>query len=347
MKSLYGNTCYASRSRLLERIVTGIPAFREGFTLLRGISLCEVRLGSFFDPRTEENFGETLFPYLLCKGNVPVAALFPQFPGQEPQPPTEPNPEPPGQVEEILNEVQRCLDQSERLQSRSLLGMLDLDCAVERDGSPPGDEKPLRAMLTRLMTLPDDALSGPSFGPLPLTDVPEALTGPLLKLGLLAREGKALVPTEFGADCGLIAACQIEEQGLRQRVVCHPIRTLPYLEGLVRDWLEPKAQSPGAVSLVKRLKRLDLGLYGTPQTNKALFEFIQQAELERMVPKPKRGRSQAGLPLSTGATWAEAGIALFDYKAQREKRDKAWGDSGPARVLIERLCPTFKREVDL
>lgn len=314
-------------SRWLERAVTDAPAFREkGLVLLRGI-LPDELTGRDLPPRTQAQWSQRVIPYVLFRGDTPLAALLPKSfdaEGYKMHP--------------------SCMGAMFSPEDPSLAvpGLLQLTCLVET-GERPQDERPVRTLLARLLTMPQRGAELPACK---LVKLPGRLRGSLLKLDLLRevwpKGGELrLEPTQFGCDSGLVAVWSWNGDEVSQTVMCHP-RSLPFLEELAEKWLaeKPGHSRRGPKPLARRLERVRDGCYSSPSKNEAWFLDSQDLPLDEAVEKRAADILRRELGLSPDVTWGEAGAAFYRRQADA---GQAWARE-EAQSRLKLLCPKRPRE---
>lgn len=314
-------------SRWLERTITGAPAFREkGLTLLRGLLPGEV-LGGQLPPRSQREWGKRMVPYVILQGDKPLAALFPR---------------PHDGETDGDSSWNTWMDLSPEESEPAIPGVLRLVCPVAH-GESDEAERRLRTMLALLLTMPK---SGFARTACQLEKLPEGLAGSLLKLDLLREEwtqqsGLRLAPTEFGAECGLVATWRWNGEEVCQGVACHP-RSLSFLAELTEDWLNerPGHRHRGPKPLEVRLERMRDGLYGNATRNEGYFADWQELTLEEVVGEETAQSLCLELELSTDVTWGWAGAAI--YQRQADSR-QAWTPQ-ELQEKLRQLCPVIREE---
>lgn len=309
-------------SSWLERAITNAPAFQEKeLTLLRGV-LPDELTDRELPPRTQAQWGQRVIPYVLLQGDTPLAALRPK----------------PFDAEGYKMHPS-CMGAMFSPEDPSLAvpGLLQLTCLVET-GERPQDERPVRTLLARLLTMPRGGLELPACK---LVKLPGRLRGSLLKLDLLREvwpEGGELrlEPTKFGCDSGLVAVWSWNGDEVSQTVMCHP-RSLSFLEELAEEWLgeKPGHSRRGPKPLARRLERVRDGLYGSPSKNEDWFLGCQELRLDEVVAQDAADILRRELGLSPDVTWGEAGAAL--YRREADVR-QAWAPE-EAQSRLKLLCP--------
>lgn len=256
---------HGTKNAMLEKVVVASPGFRDGeLRLLYGVSPLEVTQGTCSDlpPRTEEEWDQPLFPYLLCRGDRVLALLTVEeaADGEEPE-----------------DEKERDAVDDRRAQPPA--GLLRVDFRQ-------GQEQGAGSLTGRLGKLPPEKDGGfrCDLSPLPCRLVPD-----LTRLGLLregdpkAYGGDTPLPTTFGAECGLVKAYWAEKGSLHCGTLCGS-RTVAYLENLIAAWpvkVASQDEAPPFIPLTQRLIRVQKGFASTPAYGKRLVERLGSSNIYR------------------------------------------------------------------